>query len=69
MKERLVEAIGVQPDRTEVKRRKASRAGEPAPSGEARYPSGTRDVLATGRLRGLLVLPEELCRVPPERWR
>jgi len=41
VKGRLVEAIGVQPDRTQVKRRKAWRAGEPAGSGEARNPSGS----------------------------
>jgi hypothetical protein len=36
-KERLVEAIGVRPWRTQVKRRKASGTGESACSDEAQY--------------------------------
>lgn len=39
-KEGLVEAVGVQPSRTQVKRRKAQSAGKSALSDEARYLSG-----------------------------
>jgi hypothetical protein len=64
VKGRLVEAVGVQPNRAQTKRRKASQVGEPAPGGEARYSLGTCGVVATWRLQSLLALPEAFCRVP-----
>ena len=64
---RGVEAIGAQPCRMQMKRRKASWAGEPALSGEARNLSGVHGVLATGWLRNLAFLPAAFCRVPRER--
>ncbi len=59
-----MEAIGVCPFRTKVKRRKASVAGESDASDEAQYPHGVAGVLATGRGRNLLALPREICRAP-----
>ena len=59
-----MEAIGVQPYRTKVKRRKASGTGESAPSDEARYLLVFLDVMATGWLRSLNVLPWEICGAP-----
>jgi hypothetical protein len=63
----LMEVIGKQPNRTKVKRRKASCAGEPASSGEAQNLSGVHGVVATRWLRSLLALPEAFCRVPRKR--
>jgi hypothetical protein len=64
---RLVEVIGVWPSRTQVKRRKASRMGKPAPSGKTQYSSAIRGVVATGWSRSLLFLPKAVCRVPRKR--
>jgi hypothetical protein len=49
VKGRLVEAVGVRPNRAKAKRRKATRVGELAPGGEARSSAGTRGVVATWR--------------------
>jgi hypothetical protein len=66
-KGRAVEVIGAQQFRTKVKRRKAYLVDEPAPRGEVQSLLETRCVLATGWLRSLLFLPNEICRVPRER--
>lgn len=60
----LVEVIGARPFRAKAKRRKAYRMGKLAAGSEARSSSVIRCVLATGWSRSLLVLPEELCRIP-----
>lgn len=60
----LVEVIGAKPFRAKAKRRKAYRMGKLAAGSKARYSSAIRCVLATGWFRSLLVLPEELCRIP-----
>jgi hypothetical protein len=67
VREGLVEAIGAQPFRTQVKRRKAAWVGESAAGDEAQFASGAHDVLATGWLRCSLFLPEEFCWVPCKR--
>lgn len=59
-----MEAVGARPFRTRVKRRKASAAGESAPSDEAQYPPVLCGVVATGWSRSLLALPSEICRAP-----
>jgi len=66
-KGRLVEAIGAWPDRTKVKRRKASVAGEVASSTEARYLSEPRGYWRRGGHEVFRILPREVCRVPRER--
>jgi hypothetical protein len=62
-----VEVIGAWPFRMKMKRRKACLVDEPAPRGEVRSLLETRCVLATGRSRSLLFLPNEICRVPRKR--
>ena len=63
----LVEVIGACPSRTKVKRRKACAAGEPALSGEARYPPELRMYWRRDVHEVCCHLPGEICRVPRKR--
>lgn len=66
-KERLVEAIGVWPGRTKVKRRKASVTGWGGSQHRSPISVGVTGVLATERPQSLLFLPREICWAPRER--
>lgn len=66
---RSEEAIGATPCRAKAKRRKALTEGEPASSGEARFPWVRSRVVATAWGRRRIVLPGEICRVPPQGGR
>jgi hypothetical protein len=61
-----MEVLGAQRYRTQVKRRKAEWAGKSATSDKALYPSVAHDVLATGSLWTLYILPEAACRAPQQ---
>ena len=59
-----MEVLGAYRFRTKVKRRKAAWAGKSPSIDEAQYLFVAHDVLATGSIRILYILPEALCRVP-----
>jgi hypothetical protein len=60
----LKEVIDACRNRTQVKRRKAVSADEPAVSGEVQNLSEPQAVLATRSTRSPLYLPSEICRAP-----